>query len=219
MLTIHIGDKRYSSWSLRGWFPLAHFGIPFREVPLRLATPEFHRAIAAVSPARRVPVLVDGDFAVWDTLAIVEYLAERNPQHAIWPADSRARARARSICAEMHSGFTELRTRMPMNAEAALPGFGWSLAVQKDIDRLVAMWSDALAQSGGPFLFGAAGAADGYFAPVCLRFDTYRPALPERISRYVADVLALPAVKRWLAEARAENAFRPEYEPYRAAPR
>ena len=215
MLQLYIGNKNYSSWSLRAWFLLEHFGIPFEEIQLRLFQPEFYARLARVSPAAKVPVLVDDGFAVWETLAIAEYLAERFPQHRIWPAEARARARARTVCAEMHAGFSELRNRMPMNIEADLAGMGWSLAVQRDIDRISALWADALRESGGPFLFGAPSAAEAFFAPVCLRFASYRPALSAADERYVAAVLALPAMQRWISAARAEADFVADDEPYR----
>ena len=217
-LELLIGNKNYSSWSLRAWLPLAHHGIAFRETRLRLFTPAFDATVARVSPAGRVPVLVDDGFAIWDTLAIAEYLAEKYPQHALWPADRNDRARARSICAEMHSGFGNLRNQMPMNVEASLPGLGWSVAVQRDIDRICAIWIECLMRHAKPFLFGDFTLADAFFAPVCYRFATFEPRLPARVKQYVADMLALPAMQRWTAGARAEHEFLPEDEPYRAAP-
>jgi glutathione S-transferase len=218
MLELLIGNKNYSSWSLRGWLPLAHFGIPFRETRLTMFTPEFRAAVAAVSPAGRVPVLVDDGFAVWDSLAIGEYLAEKFPQHALWPRDPKERARARSICAEMHSGFGALREHMSMNVTAELPGLGWNLAVQRDIDRITAMWGELLGRHDRPFLFGELTLADVFYAPVCSRFHTYRPKLPARAERYVADVLALPAMRDWTTAAQSEREFLAEDEPYRQRP-
>lgn len=216
MLELLIGNKNYSSWSLRAWLPLAHFGIPFKETRLTLFTPAFREAIGKWSPAGRVPVLVDDGFAVWDTLAIAEYLAERHPEHALWPRDRQQRARARSVCAEMHSGFGALRSAMPMNVEANLPGLGWSLQVQADIDRLSAIWTGLLDTHGGPCLFGEFTLADAFFAPVCLRYNTYRPRLAQRVERYVADMLALPSMRRWIDDALGEHEFIVEDEPYRA---
>jgi glutathione S-transferase len=215
MLELYIGNKNYSSWSLRGWFPLAHFGIPFKEIRLSLFTPAFYEAIGRVSPVGKVPVLVDDGFAIWDSLAIVEYLAERFPQYALWPRDLKARARARSICAEMHSGFTELRNNMGMNIEADLAGHGWNLAVQRDIDRITAIWGECLGAHQQPFLFGEPTLADAFFAPVCTRFRTYQPKLPARALQYVDDVLALPAMQRWIADGLQEKEFVAEDEPFR----
>jgi len=149
-----IGNKNYSSWSLRPWLLLRHAGIAFEEVSLRLFTKEFNGEIARYSPAGKVPALVDGDVTVWDSLAISEYVAERFPEKKLWPADVAARATARAVCAEMHSGFGNLRSQMPMNATAVLPGLGWNVAVQQDVDRIAAIWSGLRAQYGakGPFL-------------------------------------------------------------------
>jgi len=218
MLELYIGSKTYSSWSLRPWLAMTHFEIPFKEIHLQLFTTDFYRVVDEVSPSRRVPALVDDGFVVWDSLAIVEYLAEKFPDLALWPKDRQARARARSVCAEMHSGFTQLRAAMPMNFNASLHGRGWNVAVQKDIDRIVSMWEALLEAHGDRFLFGDFCAADAYFAPVCGRFDTYRPALPQRIEAYRDRVLALPAMKRWIADARASFEFIPQDEPYRKTP-
>ena len=220
MLTLYIGNKNYSSWSLRPWLALRAAGIDFEERRLVLFSESFHREVSAVSPAGRVPVLVDDGFAVWDSLAIIEYAADRHPQAPLWPQDGRDRARARSICAEMHSGFQALRARMPMNVEARLPGRGWDLAVQRDIDRICAMWTSLRTMNAahGPFLFGGFSAADAFYAPVVSRFDTYRPALPEPVLEYMQAVLDHPAMREWVEAACAEHEFLPEDEPYRAAP-
>ena len=219
MLRLVIGNKNYSSWSLRPWLAATEAGIPFDEVPLALFTPEFDREIVRYSPAGRVPVLVDtevaGGLCVWDTLAIVEYLAESFPDRALWPADRALRARARSMCAEMHAGFSTLRSAMPMNVSASLPGFGWSVAAQADVDRLVAMWRECLDAHGGPLLFGRFTVADAYFAPVVSRLSTYAVALPPDIAAYRDRVLALPGMQAWAAAARAETAFLADDEPYR----
>jgi glutathione S-transferase len=218
MLELYIASKNYSSWSLRPWLAMTHFGVPFKEIHLKLFSAEFRQVVSRVSPARRVPVLVDDGFAVWDSLAIVEYLAEKFPELPVWPRDSRDRARARSICAEMHAGFQQLRTNMPMNIEAELHGRGWNVAVQRDIDRICDMWGELLAAHGDRFLFGEFSAADAYFAPVCARFACYRPALPARIVAYVERIYALPAMQRWITEAKAVRDFIPEDEPYRLPP-
>lgn len=218
--TLYIGNRNYSSWSLRIWLLMRQLGIAFDEHPLQLFSASFRSELAKVSPVARVPVLVDQGFAVWESLAIVEYLAERHPEAGVWPADSRERARARSVCAEMHAGFGSLRSRMPMNIEARLPGMGWDLAVQADIDRIVEIWTGLRALHGdrGPFLFGGFCAADAFFAPVCSRFTTHAVALPEVCDAYRQAVLALPAMREWTEKALAEHCFLPEDEPYRRAP-
>jgi glutathione S-transferase len=170
----------------------------------------------------KVPVLVDGDLVVWDTLAIAEYLAEKYPQHALWPADPHARARARSICAEMHSGFGHLRSHCPMNIEASLPDIGalvWrdKPGVRTDVARLVSMWSELLQAHGGPMLFGKFCVADAYFAPVCMRLRTYALPVPPEIAAYVQRVCDLPGVQAWIEGALAEQDFRDFEEPYRVA--
>ena len=218
MLTLIIGNKNYSSWSMRPWVLLRHFDIPFTERRLRLDSPEFYAALAPITPTQTVPVLLDGDLVVPDTLAIAEYLAERFAQHAIWPAGIAQRARARVLCASMHAGFQSLRQNMGMNIEASLPGLGWNLAVQRDIDRICALWSGALQASGGPFLFGDFGAVDAFYAPVCARFRTYAPKLPDFALAYVQRVLETPAVQQWCDEARAEHDFIAMDEPYRVPP-
>jgi glutathione S-transferase len=185
MLQLMIGNKNYSSWSMRPWVLMRHFGVAFEEVMVRFDAIEtdspFKRRVGEFSPAGRVPVLIDDGFAVWDTLAIAEYLAEKFPQHALWPRDTRARARARSLCAEMHAGFSALRSHCPQNLEASLPEVGRRIvaeqpAVRDDLRRIEAMWSSALAEHGGPFLFGDFGIADAFYAPVAGRIRTY--ALP-----------------------------------------
>lgn len=167
-----------------------------------------------------MPVLVDDGFVVWDTLAIAEYLAERFPAKQLWPADPKARARARSVCAEMHSGFPALRSHFPMNIEARLPEIGAKVlaeqgAVRADLDRIVAMWSELLREHGGPMLFGGFSIADAYFAPVVMRLTTYAPPLPEAITAYMARVQVLPGVAAWVKDALAEQDFLDFEEPYR----
>lgn len=220
MLKLVIGNKNYSSWSLRSWLLLAEAGIPFEETRISLFSAEFAREIVRYTPAGRVPVLVDSDalpggLAVWDTLAIAEYLAERFPEKRLWPDHPADRARARSICAEMHSGFPTLRRAMPMNVTADLAGHGWSVGVQDDIDRLVAMWRELLLRHRGPLLFGRFTIADAYYAPVVSRFATYGVALPDDIAAYRDAVLALQGMQAWATAARAESEFLVEDEPYR----
>jgi glutathione S-transferase len=224
MLKLYIGNKNYSSWSMRPWVLLTQAGIDFEEVMARFDSfaPDSHfkKVIGPVSPVGKVPALVDGDLVVWDTLAIAEYLAEKFPDQQLWPADTQARARARSICAEMHSGFAALRSACPMNIEAHLPDIGrlaWrdKPAVRADVARLVAMWSELLAQHGGPMLFGAFSVADAYFAPVVMRLQGYALPVPEDIAAYMARVGALPGVKAWVEGALAEHDFRDFEEPFR----
>ncbi|MBP8062124.1 MAG: glutathione S-transferase family protein [Polaromonas sp.] len=227
MLKLYIGNKNYSSWSMRPWVLLTQAGIPFEEVMARFDSfaPDsgFKKVIGPVSPVGKVPALVDGDLVVWDTLAIAEYLAEQFPDKQLWPADVKARARARSICAEMHSGFTALRSACPMNIEAHLPDIGqlaWrdKPAVRADVARLVAMWSELLAQHGGPMLFGAFSVADAYFAPVVMRLKGYALPVPSDIAAYMARVCALPGVKAWVDGALVEQDFCDFEEPFRLQP-
>jgi glutathione S-transferase len=224
MLKLYTGNKNYSSWSMRPWVLLTQAGIPFDSVTVRFDafTPEsnFKRTLKALTPTGTVPVLVDGDLVVWDTLAIVEYVAERHPDKCLWPGDRLARARARSICAEMHSGFSALRGSCPMNIEASLPEIGQLIwrdrpAVRDDVARLVGMWGDLLERHGGPLLFGEFSIADAYFAPVCMRLRTYALPLPAAIAAYVERVGALPGVRAWNDAALAEHDFLDFEEPYR----
>ena len=224
MLQLYIGNKNYSSWSMRPWVLLRQAGIPFEEVLARFdsfdADSQFKATIAGISPTGKVPVLVDGNLAIWDTLAIAEYLAETCPEKHLWPQDKTARARARSVCAEMHSGFTALRGACPMNIEAHLPEVGALIwrdkpAVRADVQRLVDMWSGLLEQHGGPMLFGDFSIADAFYAPVCMRLHSYGLPVPPHIQAYVQRVRALPGVKAWIDGALAEADFREFEEPYR----
>ena len=223
-MKLYIGNKNYSSWSMRSGVLLAAFGIPFEEVMLRFDfTPgsEWSRLIATITPTRRVPVLVEDDgFTVWDTLAITEYVADRHPEHAVWPRDLKHRARARSLCAEMHAGFSRLRTVCPMNIEAFMPDVGARLwaeddALRADVARLDAAWSDALKSSGGPFLFGGFSAADAYFAPVAVRVSRFGLPVSAAAAAYRDALLAHSAVQGWIADALREQDFIVEDEPYR----
>ena len=224
MLQLYIGNKNYSSWSMRPWVLLRQAGIPFEEVLARFDSfdpdSKFKATIAGISPTGKVPVLVDGDLTIWDTLAIAEYLAETYPEKHLWPQNKAARARARSVCAEMHSGFTALRGACPMNIEAHLPEVGALIwrdkpAVRADVQRLVEMWTGLLEQHGGPMLFGAFTIADAFYAPVCMRLHSYGLPVPEHIQAYVQRVRALPGVKAWIDGALAEADFREFEEPYR----
>ncbi len=224
MLKLVVGNKNYSSWSMRPWVLLTQAGIAFEEVMVRFdsfaAGSNFKQTLATVSPTGKVPVLVDGDLHIWDTLAIAEYVAETFPDKHLWPQDRAARAIARSVCAEMHAGFTGLRSNCPMNIEASLPGIGQLVwrdkpAVQADVQRLVQLWSGLLDTYQGPMLFGDFSIADAYFAPVCMRLNTYALPLPAPIAAYVARVTALPGVQAWIQGALAEKDFLDFEEPYR----
>jgi glutathione S-transferase len=226
MLKLYIGNKNYSSWSMRPWVLLKQAGIPFEEVMVRFdaldAESAFKQTIQSVSPVGRVPVLVDDGFAVWDTLAIAEYAAERFPDKHLWPKDAKARARARSVCAEMHSGFSDLRTHCPMNIEASLPQVGalvWrdQPAVRKDVQRIVSMWTGLLEEHKGPMLLGEFSIADAYFAPVCMRLKNYALPVPGHITDYIRRVSALSGVKAWIEDALAEKDFVEFDEPYRTS--
>jgi glutathione S-transferase len=223
-MQLYIGNKNYSSWSLRAWLLMTQMAIPFAEHRLSLSWDEgssFKKTLLALAPSGRVPLLIDDDgFAVWDSLAITEYLAERYPGKPIWPADHRQRARARSLCAEMHSGFQAVRNRCPMNIEASLPEIGARCAtewpdVAADLHRIDTMWSEQIGASGGPFLFGAFSAVDAFYAPVCARIRTYALPLGAAASAYVERVHALPAMQAWCGAARDEHEFVEDDEPYR----
>jgi glutathione S-transferase len=224
-LQLVIGNKNYSSWSMRPWVLMRQLDIPFEEIKLRFDFSDgspFRQAVARYSPAGTVPVLVMDEHSVWDTLAIVEALNEAFPQRGVWPADPLKRARARSLCAEMHAGFSALRSLCPMNIEAHLPDVGarlWSEydTLRRDVRRIEQMWSDALQASGGPMLFGAFSAADAYYAPVCFRFRTYGLPVSSETKAYMDRVAALPGCRQWVDDALAEADFLDFEEPYRSA--
>ncbi|MDR3005751.1 MAG: glutathione S-transferase family protein [Acidovorax sp.] len=226
MLQLYIGNKNYSSWSLRPWLALRQLGIAFEEMQVRFDSfaPDSHfkQTLLALGPTGKVPLLVDDGLVVWDSLAIAEHLHERFPQSGIWPAPMADRARARSLCAEMHSGFGALRSHCPMNVEASLREVGAKIwaeqsGVRDDVYRLIDMWGQQLSTHGGPMLFGGFSMADAFFAPVCLRLDRYGLPVPANIQAYVERVLALPAMQEWIAAALAEKDFRDFEEPYRKA--
>ena len=209
---------------MRPWVLLKQAEIAFEEVKVRFdsfdSSSTFKLAINSVTPVGKVPVLLDDDLAVWDTLAIAEYLAEKFPAKKLWPARTAARARARSICAEMHSGFGALRSACPMNIEADLAVTGALIwrdkpAVRADVQRIINMWSELLAEHQGPMLFGDFCIADAYFSPVAMRLVSYALPVPQEISAYIRRLSALPGVKAWMDDARAENDFRAFEEPYR----
>ena len=228
MLKLFIGNKNYSSWSMRAGVLIRQAGIACEEVVVRFdsfaAGSNFRQTMAAISPTGKVPVLVNcgvgNGLVVWDTLAIAEYLAEKFPEKALWPRDWAARAQARSICAEMHSGFTGLRSHCPMNIEASLPETGQLVwrdqpAVRADVERIVGMWCDLLRTGSGPMLFGEFSIADAYFAPVVMRLKTYALPVPAEVSAYMARVCTLPGVQAWVEGALSEKDFLDFEEPYR----
>jgi len=205
-LTLVTGDRQLSSWSLRPWLLLRHLGLPFDEIRLRLDTPGFAATIADYSPTRRVPVLLDGDLTVWDSLAICEYASELAGA-AGWPADPAARAHARSISAEMHSGFAALRSQWPMQAASTLR-VDLDADGRADVARIDASWQECLAKRppDGPWLFGHYSIADAMYAPVVLRFVTYGAAVSAAATAYVATAMQDRWLKEWLSDARAEVA-------------
>ena len=227
-LALVIGNKNYSSWSMRPWVLLKQFGIPFEEIMLKFESAEWAEHIGRLAPARKVPTLWDGEpgastsIAVWETIAIIEYIAERFPQIAIWPKGRAARAMARAIVAEMHAGFTSLRGNMPMNIRSHHPGKGLDPKVAEDIARIEAIWLAARqrfgAQSAAPFLFGDFCAADAMFAPVVMRFACYEPAISDASAQYCAAMRASPGIAAWIEEALLETEFVAFDEPYASSP-
>ena len=215
-LKLVIGNKNYSSWSMRSWVLLRQAGIEFEEVQLKFADDNRVIGVEAYSPNRQVPVLlVDGE-RVCDSLAIAETVAELFPEKNLWPENRQARALARSACAEMHAGFRNLRAAMPMNIRASHRGKGMSDEVRRDIDRIVAVWDECRGRFGSPgdLLFGHFTIADAYYAPIAMRFVTYDPPLPSAAHRYVDVVRTLPAVTAWISGALSETEFVAADEPY-----
>jgi len=213
MYELHLGNKNYSSWSLRPWLLLKHFAIPFTEHMVSVAGRDYNPALKPLAGNARVPCLHDDGFQIWESIAIAEYLAERQP--AMWPADPRARARARSISAEMHAGFTHLRTAMPMNLKLKLKGKPASPEVQREIDRIVEIWEEARTQfatADGPWLFGAFSIADAMFAPLVWRFHVYNVGLPPVAAAYRDAMLAHPAMQEWYAAGIRESEAHAHYD-------
>jgi len=210
LLRLVIGSKTYSSWSLRPWLLLRELGVAFDEVRIPFAG-SWRDEVRRLSPSGRVPVLHDGDLMIWDSLAICEYAAEG---YGGWPADARRRARARSVAAEMHSGFGAVRQELPQNlrVRGVAPPDSFSETCRAEIARIEALWSECLRESGGPWLFGAFGVADAMYAPVALRFTTYGVPLGREAAAYAAQIDALPAVRAWLADAQLEPEEVPEAE-------
>lgn len=200
-----IGNKNYSSWSLRPWLLMRHAQLSFDEIGIPLFTDESKALMEQWCPARKVPVLHDGPLALWDSLAICEYIADKVGDRALWPDRADERARARAMSAEMHSGFIALRESMPMNCRRIVKGFVPGLEAQIDINRVVQLFEDALQNSGGPWLFGQYTVADAMFAPLASRFQTYQVKLPALSQQYVNRTLEDQAMQDWYAAARLEK--------------
>ncbi len=213
-LVLVIGNKAYSSWSLRPWLLMKQVGIAFEEIRLSLYADGAKQKILHYSAAGKVPVLKDGALTIWDSLSICEYLAETFPDKRLWPSETAARACARSISAEMHSGFPNLRTQMPMNVRREITGGARTAEVRAEIARIETIWNDCRNRHGanGPFLFGSFSIADAMYAPVVSRLRTYGVALTGPADHYADAMHALPAMQEWIADARAETEFNPQYE-------
>jgi|HubBroStandDraft_6_1064221.scaffolds.fasta_scaffold178044_2 glutathione S-transferase len=205
-LHLVIGNKNYSSWSFRPWLAMKVAGIAFDETVISLEAKDFKARVMAVSGAGKVPVLIDGETPVWESLAILEYLAEKFPAAALWPKDAAARAQARAVAAEMHAGFVPLRRLLPMNVWRSVKPRALDDGSKTDVARIEAIWCDCRARYGaaGPFLFGAFGAADAMYAPVVWRFHTYAVEVSEVARAYISAMMALPAWGEWRDAARRE---------------
>ncbi len=203
-LTLYVGSKRYSSWSLRPYLALMHTGAPAEVKTILLDRDTSKAEISKVNPAGRVPVLHHDDLVIWDSIAICEYLNELFPDAKLWPADRAQRARARAISAEMHSGFSDLRTNMQMDLGANRHGQGHTPGALADAVRVMSIWRTQLAASGGPFLFGAFSIADAMYAPVATRFETYGVTVDEPCRQYMNALYALPAMQAWRRDAMTE---------------
>jgi glutathione S-transferase len=206
-LKLIVANKAYSSWSQRAWILLAHFKIPFEETVIPLDLPETHAKILKHSPTGKVPALIDGPITVWESLSVIEYVAETHPDKAIWPRGKAARAHARSLAAEMHAGFMALRQACPVNYVRPVRKIALNAAVEADVARIEQAWAHARKTFGkaGPFLFGRFSAADAMFAPVVNRLHTYDIPVSRRTREYMSAVMALPAWKAWIADAEAEE--------------
>ena len=214
-LTIYLGNKNYSSWSLRPWLVLKRTTVDFDEVVVPLYQASTRETILKYSPSGRLPALHHGEVRVWDSLAICEYLADSFPTFALWPKEPAARALARAVSAEMHSGFAALRQQLPMNVRSSFPGREITTEAQADINRIMAIWRDCrtrLGKDGGDFLFGEFTIADAMYAPVVTRFRTYRIELEREADAYCDAVMALPAMQEWLAAAKNEPMIVEAYE-------
>ena len=212
-LTLAIANRAYSSWSFRAWLGLRLSGVPFEVVRLPMGTPEWDRRISEFSPTGKLPALLDGDLRVWDSLAILEHLAERYPAAPRWPDSPALRAEARSVSAEMHSGFMGLRAAMPFNCRAKASGWKLPDSAREDVARVKEIWASCLSRApGGPFLFVGLCLADVLYAPVALRFDTYGVELGPPCDAYIRTIREMPEVREWVEEARSEPEVMDEYE-------
>jgi glutathione S-transferase len=213
MLKLVMANKLYSSWSLRPWLVLSHFGVPFEEIIIPLKTPDSRSRVLEYSPSGKVPALIDGEVTVWESLAVIEYLAETFPNLAIWPRDGQARAHARSAAHEMHSGFQALRAGCPMHLGARFATPPITEPLRACIDRVEDIWSEARNRFAGgqPFLYGAFSAADAMYAPVVTRFDSYQIPVRESTRGYMEAVLSHPAFVAWRQAALAEPWSIPDY--------
>jgi glutathione S-transferase len=210
--TLTISSKNYSSWSLRGWLMTKFSGLPFEEDAIAPDDPSARAEILLISPTILVPCLRHDGATIWDTLAIGEYLNEAMPDCGLLPADRIQRAHCRSICGEIHSGFTTLRASLPVNLKGHFPGFKIWTRAQADIDRVCTIWNDCLAQSGGPFLFGERTMADAMYAPVVTRFATYDVKLEPRLKTYADMIMNMPEMVEWITAAKEEPAEIEELE-------
>jgi glutathione S-transferase len=213
MLKLVIANKLYSSWSLRPWLVLRAFAIPFEEVVIPLRQADSKARVLEVSPSGKVPALIDGDQTIWESMAIIEYIAESYPGLAIWPKERKARAHARSISNEMHSGFQPLRQGCPMDASARYKTPEITDAMRANIDRIETIWAEAQAKFGGagPYLYGAFSAADAMYAPIAFRLDGYSIPVSTAARRYIDTILRHPGVAQWRAAALKEPWTIPDY--------
>jgi glutathione S-transferase len=212
-LKLVIGNKNYSSWSLRPWIAMKVAGIPFAEELIPLYESGSRERVLQVSPAGKVPILIDGNSAIWESIAILEHLAEHFPKASLWPSDAQARGHARSVAAEMHAGFQALRRACPMNMWLPPKQRPQSGEVMENVHRVNAIWRDCLARYGGPFLFGQFGAADAMYAPVVSRFHTYGILVSPKSHAYMDAVMALPAWREWYGAALKEKWIMRHNEP------
>ena len=213
-LKLIVGNKNYSSWSFRPWIAMKVAGIPFEEEVISLNADDFKQRVSKISGTGKVPALADGSVQVWESLAILEYLAERFPAAGLWPADAAVRALARALAAEMHAGFVPLRRHLPMNMWRPVAHRDLTPEVQSNVRRIDAIWTDCRTRygSGGAFLFGAFGAADAMFAPVVHRFRTYAIAVRPEVRRYMDTMMALPAFEEWTRAGLAETSVIEKFE-------
>jgi len=214
-LTLIIGNKNYSSWSLRPWLAMRQAGIDFTEIRIPLDQPETRQQLLQYSPSGKVPALRHGNLLLWESLAICEYIAELFPDRQLYPAEPGVRAIARAVSAEMHAGFSDLRRNMPMDSRNRYPGQGMTPAVQQDIERITTLWRNCRQQFGadGAFLFGRFSIADAMYAPVVSRFMTYGVKLDALAQAYADAIWALPAMQTWVAAATLETEVIPTQLP------